>query len=119
MKFIYTTLLLLCLGTFVQVNAKNAPAKEAVITGQVCENIQGKNQPVPFANVLCKGTTVGTFAGMEGNFTLDLAEGKHTIIVSCVGYEPVTKTIKVRKNKTTDLFNIQLKPVSSQTALKE
>lgn len=116
MKNIYSITLILLLGVFLQLNAKNAPESDAILSGQVCEKVQGKNQPIPFANIVCKGTTVGTFAGTEGNFKLDLEEGKHTIIISCVGYEPITKTIKVRKNKQLELFNIQLKPASNQTA---
>lgn len=114
MKHFFTTLCILILS--LQLNAKNAPIQSPKVKGLVYENLHGELMPVPFANVICKGTTVGTYAGTEGNFTLNLKEGKHTIIVSCVGYKPITRTIKVRKNKSFDLFNIELKPTNTNTA---
>lgn len=114
MKFIYSTLFALLFS--LTLLAKNAPVLSPVVKGLVFESVKGENRPIPFANVMCKGTTVGTFAGTEGNFALNLKEGKHTIVISCVGYEPIIKTIKVKKNKSLDLFNIKLVPSSKTTA---
>lgn len=114
MKSIFTIIFVFVLST--TLHAKNAPALSLKITGTVIEKAEGEAIPIPFANVMCKGTTVGTFAGTEGNFTLNLKEGKHTIVVSCVGYKPIIKTIKVKKNASLDLFNIKLEPTNQNTA---
>lgn len=119
MKIVISFFVLILIGFTNIVDAKNVSNSDSKISGTVCEKVKGEEKPVPFANILCKGTTVGTFAGVEGNFTLDVEEGKHTIVISCVGYEPITKTIKVKKNKPVELSNIELKPAQNSTAYKE
>ncbi|MBC2843580.1 TonB-dependent receptor [Winogradskyella flava] len=46
------------------------------------------NEPLPFANVLIKGTTTGTTSDIDGLYTFeDLEVGTYTLVFSFVGYE--------------------------------
>ena len=43
-------------------------------------------EPMAFANVLVKGTTIGTTSDFDGKYTLELDPGTYTIVFSFVGY---------------------------------
>ncbi len=55
------------------------------ITGEVKDAKTG--EPVPGANVVAIGTTVGTVTDMDGKFSLSLPSGSKQIRVSFVGYK--------------------------------
>ena len=63
------------------------------------------NEPLPFANVILKGTTKGTTTDFDGNYTIDnVPVGTYVVEFSFIGYETVEKTdIIVETNKTTTL----------------
>lgn len=62
-------------------------------------------QPVPGANVVVKGTTVGTITDMDGNFSLQAEKGA-TIVVSFIGYANKEVQINERKAK----YTVSLEP---------
>jgi iron complex outermembrane receptor protein len=47
-----------------------------------------QNLPLAGANVLVKGTRKGTQTDFDGNFTIELPEGKNTLVVSFIGFNP-------------------------------
>jgi hypothetical protein len=55
------------------------------------------SQPVPYANVLFKGSTQGTISNEDGKFYLESDENWDTLIVSFIGFEvleiPLTKRV--------------------------
>ncbi|MBO6879220.1 DUF5686 and carboxypeptidase-like regulatory domain-containing protein [Winogradskyella sp.] len=55
------------------------------------------NDPIPFANVLFKGSTEGTITNEDGKFYLESDETWETLIVSFIGFEilevPLTKKV--------------------------
>jgi len=53
------------------------------ITGKVTENETGL--ALPGANIIIKGTTVGTQTDKDGNFTIDVAKGK-ILVISYIGF---------------------------------
>lgn len=56
------------------------------IAGQLSD--KEASEPIPFANVLIKGTTIGTTTDMDGNFYINgLEEGNYTLVFSFVGYQ--------------------------------
>ncbi|MGK7396485.1 MAG: SusC/RagA family TonB-linked outer membrane protein [Candidatus Cyclobacteriaceae bacterium M3_2C_046] len=67
------------------------------------------NQSVPGANVVVKGTTIGTVTDIDGNFTLTIPEDAQTLVVSYVGYTSEEVSIG---NKTN--FSINLMPDITQ-----
>jgi TonB-dependent receptor len=57
-------------------------------TGTIAGNvIDGEFlEPMAFANILTKGTTIGTTSDFEGKYELELESGTYTIVFSFVGY---------------------------------
>ena len=60
--------------------------------------------PVPFANILVKGTTIGTTSDFDGNYKLNLEEGSHTLTFSFLGYKTVEITdVVIKANEVTNI----------------
>ncbi len=91
--------------------------KPGFIIGKVTEVMNGKTEPVPFANVSIKGTANGATTDFDGNYKITVSEGVYELVASYVGYEPVIKSsITVKAGETTNL-DFALK--SSVQQLKE
>ncbi|WP_369992503.1 DUF5686 family protein [Winogradskyella sp.] len=56
------------------------------------------NQPIPFANVLFKGSTEGTITNEDGKFYLESDETWDTLIVSFIGFEILEVPLEKRVN---------------------
>ena len=56
------------------------------------------NTPIPFANVLFKGSTEGTITNEDGKFYLESDEKWETLIVSFLGFEKLEITLNKRVN---------------------
>ncbi|MCB0457542.1 MAG: TonB-dependent receptor [Flavobacteriaceae bacterium] len=77
-------------------------AQTGKIEGTVIDG--GFVDPLPFANVVVKGTTTGTTTDFDGKYELELSPGNYTIVFSFVGYE--TKEISdviVKANEATTI----------------
>ncbi|GAA4115743.1 TonB-dependent receptor [Aquimarina addita] len=73
------------------------------ITGTLLDK-EANDQPLPFANVLIKGTSKGTTTDFDGLYTIDnLSSGNYTIEFSFVGYETLTKEVTVNPGETSTL----------------
>ncbi|TXF89901.1 TonB-dependent receptor [Neolewinella aurantiaca] len=57
--------------------------------------------PLPGATILAKGTSAGTVADLDGNYSLTIPEGISEIVVSYTGYE--TQTIAIDGRTTIDI----------------
>lgn len=65
---------------------------QAVLTGTV----SSAGQPVPFANVGVRGTTLGIATNLEGQFQFDeLRSGSYTLVASAIGFISAEKEIEV------------------------
>ncbi|TRX60007.1 TonB-dependent receptor [Fulvivirga sp. M361] len=60
-----------------------AQAQEVTVSGKV---IDEKNEALPGANVIVKGTTIGTVTDVDGNYTLTVPSNAETLTFSFVGY---------------------------------
>lgn len=89
-----------------------AQAQETIITGKVTD--VGSGDPIPFANLLLKGTSIGTTTDFEGNFTIKTKATSDSLIASYVGYLAKTKAVKKGVKQT---INFQLEEAT--TRLKE
>jgi outer membrane receptor protein involved in Fe transport len=58
------------------------------------------NQSLPFANILIKGTSIGTNTDIDGKYSITAAPGNYTIQFSFVGYESVEVPVTVIANET-------------------
>ena len=68
--------------------------------------------PVPFANILVKGTTIGTTSDFDGNYKLTLEEGTHTLTFSFLGYKTVEITDVVIKANEVTTVNVTLETLA-------
>ena len=59
-------------------------AAQITVTGAVTDP---QNAPLPGANVLEKGTSNGTTADFDGNFTIDVADENATLVISYIGFK--------------------------------
>ncbi len=95
--------LILLAFLFVIIGAK---AQETKINGSVVD--VNDKQPIPFANITFKGTTVGTISTEQGTFFLSTRLHVDTLLVSYLGYEsqkiPIKKgiyqTIKIELHQS-------------------
>lgn len=83
------------------------------ISGKVIS--QSDKTPMPFANVFLNNTQIGTTTAESGNFTLkNIPEGNYELIVSYIGYEVASQTIRVEKENQP--IEIELIPKNTQLA---
>lgn len=71
------------------------------ITGTVTDN---NGEPVIGANVIIKGTSIGTVTDINGKYTLEVPP-KAILQISYIGY--LTKEIVIDNNKTADVILIE------------
>jgi len=78
-------------------------AQVGKIEGRVVSQETG--EPVPGANVLIEGTTMGAAANMDGQFTiLNVRPGTYTVRASAIGYQTVImQEVRVNIDLTTNL----------------
>lgn len=85
---------------------------QTVVKGKVTDAQSG--DPIPFANLIFKGTTIGTNTDFEGNFSLKSTVPVDSLVVSYLGYK--TRTKKVQSG-VTQTINFQLE--EEATSLQE
>jgi TonB-dependent receptor len=66
--------------------------EKGAIAGKLTDT-ELNDDPLPFANVLIKGTTTGTTSDFDGLYEItDIAPGIYTVIYSYLGYQTIEKT---------------------------
>jgi hypothetical protein len=63
-----------------------------VVKGKIADAIT--REPLPFVNLIFKGTSVGGTTDIEGNYTMSTTLNVDSIVISYVGYNKVTRAIK-------------------------
>lgn len=58
------------------------------------------NEPLSFASVILKGTTIGTETDLEGNYSLSVTPGSYTIVFSFLGYKTIEVAVTVKEGET-------------------
>lgn len=61
---------------------------QSTVTGTVMDSEM--NSPLPGANIVEKGTLIGTTSNFDGNFTLKAQASSGEVVISYVGYQPQT-----------------------------
>ena len=64
-------------------------------------------EPIVFANIIFKGTTIGAKTEFNGNYSLEGKTNSDSIIISFIGYD--SKTIRIERD-TIQVLDIQLHP---------
>jgi TonB-linked SusC/RagA family outer membrane protein len=91
------------------ITSTSAIFAQITVTGKV---IGTDNKPIPGANVIIRGTTVGALTDVDGKFMIQVPSSTSILTVSFIGY--VRKEVEVGKNT---VFDITLETES--TALDE
>ena len=102
----YNLSVLLCLISFCLyapgMRAENQGIQQnRILTGKVLDEL---GEPAVGANVLVKGTTIGVAVDLNGNYRIEVPQGKKTIVFSYIGYQ--TQEISYRGQTT---LNVTLK----------
>jgi hypothetical protein len=87
-------------------------AQETIVKGKVTD--AGSGDPIPFANVIFLGTTIGVTTDFEGNYLIRTQRPADTLEVRYVGYKP---RFKVIKRGVSQVINFQLE--EDVTSLQE
>lgn len=78
-------------------------AQETVIRGKITDAFSG--DPIPFVNVVFKGTSIGTTTDFDGNYVLRTTSPTDSLQASYIGYKPRTKVVQKGISQT---INFQL-----------
>lgn len=74
-------------------------AQKGTVSGTLTDKDMN-NEPLPFANVQIKGTTVGTTTDENGKYTLNVEPGNHIVQLSFLGYETIEVPVSIQENQT-------------------
>ena len=83
-------------------------AQKGTVAGTITSNEGGSVQPLPFVNVVLKGTTTGATTDLDGKFSFPADPGTHTLQVSFVGYEPAERIVNVVADQRT-IADVEMK----------
>lgn len=64
------------------------------------------NDPLPFANVFIKGTSIGATTDFDGNYSIKVPAGTHVVSFSFLGYKTVEKTFTIKAGETVVLNQV-------------
>lgn len=67
-------------------------SQTTTVKGKIADAIT--REPLPFVNLIFKGTSVGASTDIEGNYSMSTELKVDSIIISYVGYNKVTRAIK-------------------------
>lgn len=95
MKMYWQTLLGVLLAIVLSISSAMA---QFTVSGKVTDN--RNNEPLIGANVLIKGSTIGTVTNEEGEYQLSYAQNQVTLVVSYVGYQQKEVSLTGQQNLT-------------------
>ncbi|GAO30876.1 TonB-dependent receptor [Geofilum rubicundum] len=102
MRAIITIITLLFFIPLISILNANKPP-----VANISGTIMTKGEPVPYASVQIKSTTIGTATDINGAFRLELPEGTHQLRVQAMGYKPTEISIDASEAVTGN-FNIEM-----------
>ncbi|WP_374401497.1 TonB-dependent receptor domain-containing protein [Flavobacterium sp.] len=75
-------------------------AQNGTVTGTILDK-EFNNEPLPFANIIIKGTKQGTSTDENGKYSISLKPGNYTIVIGYLGYETkeIPFTLKANEKK--------------------
>lgn len=75
-------------------------AQKGTISGKILDK-EMNNEPLPFADIIIKGTKIGTTSNDKGEYTLNVDAGKVTVVYSFLGYKTQEVVLQVKEGKNT------------------
>lgn len=90
---------LLALSQFVNAQDKGK------LTGLLTDK-EANNEPLPFANVIIKGTTIGATTDFDGKYSFQVTAGTHIVSFSFLGYKTIEKSFTIKVGETLTINQI-------------
>ncbi len=97
--------------TFLLLSSVSAFAQKTVVFGKVKDASNG--DPIPFANVIFKGTSIGTTTKFDGTFRIEITQNIDSVIASYIGYKQKAISISIGIEQqinfqlTEDILNLE------------
>lgn len=110
MKIKTQLLLVVLFFTFSFVNAQEGVVSGNLTDGELLD-------PMAFANIVVKGTTIGTTSDFDGKYQLNLEPGTYTLVFSFVGYDTQEINDVVIKPGEETLLDVTLNTNSLDTVV--
>jgi hypothetical protein len=82
--------------------SQSAHCQLTKVRGRVIDSKTKK--PLPFVNVIFKGSTIGTTTDFDGNYFLETRNPSDSLFISFVGYIPTTVKIAKEKFQTINIY---------------
>jgi outer membrane receptor protein involved in Fe transport len=90
------------------VSAQNGTIRGTVFDDKIGETLVG-------VNVLVKGTSTGATTDLDGKFSINIAPGKYTLLVSFISYQTLTiENVEVKSGDVTLFNNLRMKESTTQ-----
>ncbi len=92
----------------------------STLWGQNKGTIQGNakdvntEEPIPFAKVFIDGTQTGVLTDIDGNYTLEVAVGTYTLVITASGYEPFKKFNIPVNSGNVETVNFELESLTQE-----
>lgn len=80
-----------------------AMAQKGTVKGKLTDK-EINNEPLSFANVVIKGTTIGVTTELDGTYEIKLDPGSYTIVFSFLGYKTIEVPFTLKAGET-KVFN--------------
>ena len=92
-------------------------AQNGTVTGTILDK-EFNNEPLPFANVVIKGTKQGTSTDENGKYSISLKPGNYTLVIGYLGYETkeIAFTLKANEKK---VINLQITRIKDEISKRE
>ncbi|THF48523.1 TonB-dependent receptor [Flavobacterium supellecticarium] len=74
-------------------------AQKGTVKGTITDK-EMNNEPLPFASVTIKGTTIGANTDEKGTFSLSVPEGNHILMIAFLGYQTIEVPFKIASGET-------------------
>lgn len=71
--------------------------RAGIVKGRISDD---KGAALPFATVYVQGTTIGTNANAQGDYTLSLAPGTYKLVAQFIGYQQTSFNLSVTSDET-------------------
>lgn len=94
-----TTMKLKLIVTLLLINLISFAQNKGTVSGTLTDK-DLNNEPLPFANVVIKGTNIGVTTNETGKYSLNIEAGTYTIQFSFLGYETIEEKIVVKAGET-------------------
>ncbi|WP_162126562.1 TonB-dependent receptor [Flavobacterium phycosphaerae] len=88
--------------TFLFLNVIGFAQSKGTVTGTLTDK-ELNNEPLPFANVVIKGTPIAVVTNETGKYSISVEAGTYTIQFSFLGYENIEEKIEVKAGETITL----------------